>query len=134
MAISLYTDLEDFEAHHGLDFSILTWAPDDAVIYHATDKSFTSSASRLINEYCETTFSDFPSCDETITWICNEVILRMIRRRNAMNQAMGHESFTDEFMTVEVTEKQLEIELTELERYQLDKFRAGDIGLSVVGV
>ena len=49
MAINLYTNLEDFEAHHGLDFSTLSWAPDDAVIYHATKKSFTSSASRLIN-------------------------------------------------------------------------------------
>ena len=134
MAISLYTDLEDFEAHHGLDFSTLSWSAEDKVIYHATDKSFTSSASRLINEYCETTFSDFPDCDETITWVCNEVILRMIRRRNAMNQAMGHESFTDDYMTVQTTEAQLEIELTPLERYQLDKFRSGDIGLVVSGI
>lgn len=133
MAISIYTDLDDFEAHHGLDFSTLSWAPDDKVIYHATDKSFTSAASRLVNEYCETVFSDFPNCDETITWVCNEVILRMVRRRNAMNQAMGHEQFADDFMTVQVTEKQLEIELTPLERYQLDKFRVGDIVLSVSG-
>ncbi len=132
--VSIYTDLEDLEAHHGLDFSTLSWACEDDIIYHATNKSFTSSAGRLINEYCETTFSDFPSCDETITWVCNEVILRMIRRRNAMNQGMGNEVFTDDYMSVSTTPDQLAIELTPLERYQLDKFRSGDIGLIVSGV
>jgi hypothetical protein len=134
MVISLYTDLEDFEAQHGNDFSTLSWAPEDKVIYHATDKSFASSASRMINEYCLTVFSDFPDCDETITVVCNEIILRMIRRRNAINQAMGHESFTDDFMTVNVAADQLTIELSDNEKYQLDKFRAGDIGLITVGV
>ena len=134
MTIYLYSNLEDLESQHGIDFSKYTksWAPEDDVIYHATDKSFTSAAARLINDYCETTFSDFPDCDDIITHISNEIVLRMIRRRNAMIQALGHTSFGDDFLSVTVSPAQLRIKLLREEEDQLEQFRI-QVVLAVVG-
>lgn len=121
----LYSNLDDLESHHGIDFSedAKEWSPDDSIIYHATNKSLVSTAGRLINDYCERTFDAYPNTPDAITWVCNEVVLRLIRRRNAILQAKGHTSYSDPFMGVSVDPTIYPVELSLAEKARLEPYR-----------
>ena len=126
MTLYLYTNLDHLEKTTGIDFSTFadSWAPADSYIYSTTDVSMVSAAGDLINDYCQTTFDNYPDCDTTITTVCESIVLRMIRRRNMIIQNLSHDSYSDPFVSFSDPLSSFVVELTDEEKLKLQRFQS----------